>query len=120
MKKQKKMEKMKKLKKKMEAEHDKGCCKMLDNLAKKLPAEIVLVLGICGIGKVKKPVDSRPISYKKLRKHIGKKHPVNPLTLEKFKPTDSICVYNYGLKMIDACFCIAIYQLCKRIHRKGN
>ena len=68
-----------------------------------MPGPVVMVLGICGIGKVKKQDDVDPISYKKLRKDIGK---------------NSICVYNYSLKLIDACFCIAIYKFFKRFRKK--
>ena len=101
-------------------EDDDGIMKSLNTLAKKMPGPVVVVLGLCGIGKVKKSDDAQPVSYKKLRKHIGKGHPVDPLTLEKFDTNDSICVYNYGLKLIDACFCIAIYNFFKRISRRSK
>ena len=113
------MEKMRKLKKAQDAEQEKGLMKTLNSVAKKMPGPVVMVLGICGIGKVKKQDDVDPISYKKLRKDIGKKHPVDPLTLEKFETEDSICVYNYSLKLIDACFCIAIYNFFRKFRKKS-
>jgi hypothetical protein len=48
------MEKMRKLKKAQDAEQEKGLMKTLNTVAKKMPGPIVMVLGICGIGKVKK------------------------------------------------------------------
>jgi hypothetical protein len=43
---------------------------------------------------------------------------VDPLTQEKFDIKESATVYNYGLKLTDACFCMAIYNICRRCKKR--
>jgi hypothetical protein len=42
-------------------------------------------------------------------------HPTNPETREKFSPSDSVTVYNYGLKLSDACGLIQLLDCLKRL-----
>ena len=58
------------------------------------------------------------MSYKALKKHISQNHPVDPLTNEKFGISESATVYNYWLKLTDACFCMAIYNCFKKGKKK--
>ena len=43
---------------------------------------------------------------------------MDPLTQEKFSIYESTTVYNYGLKLTDACFCMAIYRLISRCQKR--
>jgi hypothetical protein len=43
---------------------------------------------------------------------------VDPLTQEKFSVYESPTVYNYGLKLADACFCMAIYNCFRRVSKR--
>ena len=103
-------------KKKLREAQSEGNKKVQEFLGK-LPKPLVVILGFCGIEKEKKKADEKPMSYKVLKKHISHLHPVDPLTNEKFSISESSSVYNYGMKLSDACFCMAIYQCTKKINK---
>ena len=56
-------------------------------------------------------VEQEELSYKSLIRMIETYHPTNPETREKFSPFDQITVYNYGIKLLDACGMIQIVDI---------
>ena len=61
-----------------------------------------------------------PISYKKLVKIIGQRHPIDPDTKQRFSTKDRTTVREYNSKISDACFCYAAAQACKKLKRHLN
>jgi hypothetical protein len=58
------------------------------------------------------------LSYTKLMKHIQNNHPMDPDTMKKFMPSDSITVKNFYIKLIDPLNFYSLILLCKKINRK--
>jgi len=68
----------------------------------------------CKLGKKIEMSDVDQLSYKKLKKFIATKHPVDPDTLEKFSIWEPITIKDYGLKLFDIAGCIRLYELYKK------
>ena len=66
-------------------------------------------------------IERDELSYKKLQKMVETFHPTNPETREKFSIFDEVTVYNFGLKLTDACGIIKLvlcFKKCKSICKK--
>ena len=62
-----------------------------------------------------KPED---LSYKKLKKFIQSKHPLDPYLNEKFKLSESVTVKDHTFKLFDAFGCLKILEKAKKVLRR--
>ena len=90
----------------------------LERAVKGLPPPIRALLAICGIGVKKKK--QQVISYHQLEKVIRTRHPVDPLSGERFDVWESITVADYNLKLIDACGCQTCFKCCSKYAKKAE